>query len=138
MDAAGLIHRNLSERVIGAFYETYKELGHGFLESVYENAFAIQLEQCGLLVKRQQPVVVRYRGHVVGEFRADLVVADVLLIEIKAVSTLMAIHEAQLINYLTATGIRLGLLVNFGQRSAERRVGKECCSTCRSRWSQHH
>src|SRR3546814_15422078 len=110
MDAAGLIHRNLSERVIGAFYETYKELGHGFLESVYANAFAIQLEQCGLLVKRQQPVVVRYRGHVVGAFRADLVVAEVLLIEIKAVSTLMAIHEAQLINYLKPTGISIRLL----------------------------
>src|SRR3546814_14997580 len=100
MDAAGLIHRNLSERVIGAFYETYKELGHGFLESFYENAFAIQLEQCGLLVKRQQPVVVRYRGHVVGEFRADLVVADVFFLELKAVEPLFASPEDQLINYL--------------------------------------
>jgi GxxExxY protein len=121
MDAAGLVHRELSERVIGAFYDTYNELGHGFLESVYENAFAIQLEQCGLQVTRQQPVVVRYRGHVVGEFRADLMVADLLLIEIKTVSSLMPIHEAQLMNYLKATGIRLGLLVNFGPRPQFRR-----------------
>ena len=121
MDADGLLHRELSERVIGAFYETYNELGHGFLESVYENAFAIQLEQCGLLVKRQQPVVVCYQGHVVGEFRAELMVADLLLIEIKAVSTLMSIHEAQLMNYLKATGIRLGLIVNFGLRPQFRR-----------------
>lgn len=121
MDAVELVHRNLSERVIGAFYDTYNELGHGFLESVYENAFAIQLEQCGLSVKRQQPVVVRYRGRVVGEFRVDLLVADVLLVEIKAVGALTSIHDAQLMNYLKATGIRLGLLVNFGPTPQFRR-----------------
>ena len=121
MEAAGLVHRDLSERVIGAFYDTCNALGHGFLESVCENAFAIRLEQCGLAVRRQQPVVVRYRGQVVGEFRADLLVADVLLVGIKAVSTLMAIHEAQLMNYLKATGIRLGLLVNFGPSPQFRR-----------------
>ena len=74
MDADGLVHRELSERVIGAFYSTYNELGFGFLESVYESAFAIQLEQSGLLVRRQYPIVVNFRGHVVGEFRADLLV----------------------------------------------------------------
>src|SRR5690606_771002 len=122
MAAAGLVHRELSERVIDAFYDTYNELGPGFLESVYENAFAIQLEHaCGLAVKRQQPVVVRYRGHVVGEFRIDLPVADVLLIEVKAVNTLLPIHEAQLMNYLKATGISLGLLVNFGPAPQFRR-----------------
>lgn len=121
MDAAGLVHRELSERVTGAFYEGYNELGHGFLEPVHENAFAIQLEQCGLPVKRQQPAVARYQGHFFGEFRADLVVANVLLTEIKAVSTLMPIHEAQLMNYRKATGIRLGLLVNSGPHPQFRR-----------------
>ena len=114
MDAGRLIHRGLTGRVIGAFCETYNELGHGFLENVYENAFALQLGQCGLSVERQRPVTVRYRGHVVGEFRADLVIEQSLLVEIKAVTTLIAAHEAQLINYLKATRIQLGLLFNFG------------------------
>lgn len=121
MDAAGLVHGELSERVIGAFYETYNTLGFGFLESVYESAFALQLEQSGLLVQRQHPIVVHYRGHVVGDFRADLLVESVLLVEIKTARSLLPIHEAQLLNYLKATGLRLGLLVNFGPRPQFRR-----------------
>ena len=120
-DAAGLAHRELSERVIGAFYATYSELGYGFLESVYENAFAIQLAEAGLLVRRQHPIVVRFRDQVVGEFRADLLVEDLIIVEIKSASSLASIHEAQLINYLKATGIRIGLLVNFGPRPQFRR-----------------
>ena len=120
-DAAGLAHRELSERVIGAFYATYSELGYGFLESVYENAFAIQLAEAGLLVRRQHPIVVRFRDLVVGEFRADLLVEDLIIVEIKSASSLASIHEAQLINYLKATGIRIGLLVNFGPRPQFRR-----------------
>ena len=120
-DAAGLAHRELSERVIGAFYATYSELGYGFLESVYENAFAIQLEEAGLLVRRQHPIVVRFRDQVVGEFRADLLVEDLIIVEIKSASSLASIHEAQLINSLKATGIRIGLLVNFGPRPQFRR-----------------
>jgi GxxExxY protein len=121
MDAGGLAHRELSKRVIGAFYSTYNELGYGFLESVYENAFAIQLEQSGLSVHRQHPIVVNFRGHLVGEFRADLLVEDVLLVEIKSANALLSIHEAQLLNYLKATGLKLGLLVNFGPRPQFRR-----------------
>lgn len=121
MDATGLAHKDLSERVIGAFYSTYNELGYGFLESVYENAFALQLEHSGLLVRRQHPIVVHFRGHVVGEFRADLLIEDLLLVEIKSASALASIHEAQLMNYLKATGLRLGLLVNFGPRPQFRR-----------------
>ena len=120
-DAAGLAHRELSERIIGAFYATYSELGYGFLESVYENAFAIQLEEAGLLVRLQHPIVVRFRDQVVGEFRADLLVEDLIIVEIKSASSLASIHEAQLINYLKATGIRIGLLVNFGPRPQFRR-----------------
>ena len=121
MDASGLVHRELSERVIGAFYETYNELGFGFLESVYESAFALQLEEAGMLVQRQHPVVVHYKGHVVGEFRADLMVESLMLIEIKTTRSVLPIHEAQLLNYLKATGIRVGLLVNFGPRPQFRR-----------------
>jgi GxxExxY protein len=121
MDAAGLAHRALSERVIGLFYETYNELGHGFLESVYERAFALRLQEAEIEVKRQYPIVVRFRGHVVGEFRADLLIEDVLLVEIKSTPALLPVHEAQLLNYLKATSIKVGLLVNFGPRPHFRR-----------------
>ena len=121
MDARHLPYWDLSQRVIGAFFETYNTLGHGFLESVYENALAIQLEHDGLSIKRQHPIVVKFRDRVIGEFRADMVVEDKVLVEIKAVTNLMPIHEAQLINYLKATGIRLGLLVNFGPKAQFRR-----------------
>ena len=114
-------HVDLSATVIGAFYETYNALGFGFLESVYENAFAIQLEHCGLRVERQRPITVRYRGNIVGDFRADLVVEERLLVEIKAASALLPVHEAQLINYLKGTGLQLGLLLNFGPRPQVRR-----------------
>ena len=121
MDARDYPHAELSAVVIGAFYETYNALGFGFLESVYENAFLVQLEHCGLRVERQRPIVVRYRGRIVGEFRADLVVEEQLLVEIKAASTLLPAHEAQLINYLKGTGLQLGLLLNFGPRPQVRR-----------------
>ena len=121
MDATGLFHRELSEQVIGLFYETYNELGFGFLESVYESAFALRLEEAGIGVRRQHPIVVRFRGHVVGEFRADLLIEELLLVEIKSVQMLLQIHEAQLLNYLKATGIKVGLLCNFGPRPHFRR-----------------
>ena len=114
-------HVDLCATVIGAFYVTYNALGFGFLESVYENAFAIQLEHCGLRVERQRPITVRYRGNIVGDFRADLVVEERLLVEIKAASALLPVHEAQLINYLKGTGLQLGLLLNFGPRPQVRR-----------------
>ena len=121
MEASRLVHRELSERVIGAFYATYRELGFGFLESVYEAAFALQLAGSGLAVERQHPIVVRYKGHVVGEFRVDLLIEGKLLVEIKSARTLLPLHEAQLMNYLKATGIQVGLLVNFGPRPQFRR-----------------
>ncbi|MGY1531299.1 GxxExxY protein [Luteimonas sp. A649] len=123
MDAAGggLVLGGISGKVIGAFFDTYNELGHGFLESVYEAALAIRLEECGFEVRRQVPVDVRFHDRVVGEFRADMLVNDHLLIEIKAVLRIAPAHEAQLINYLKATGIRLGLLLNFGPRPEFRR-----------------
>ena len=107
----------LSRRVIGAFYRTYNELGHGFLESVYENAFALELEAEGLRWCRQVPIEVRYRDAIVGVFRADFVIEGQLIVEIKAVEKLVPAHDAQMLNYLKATGIRLGLLLNFGPRA---------------------
>ena len=123
MDAAGagLVFGSLSRRVIGAFYETYNELGHGFLESVYETALAIRLEESGFQIKRQVPIAVRFHRQVVGHFRADMLVDDRLLIEIKAAAQIAPAHEAQLINYLKATRISVGLLLNFGPRPEFRR-----------------
>ena len=122
MDAADrLVLGGLSGKVIGAFFETYNELGHGFLESVYEAALAVRLEECGFDVRRQVPIAVNFHGHVVGQFRADMLVNDHVLIEIKAVLQLAPPHEAQLLNYLKATRIRVGLLLNFGPRPEFRR-----------------
>ena len=111
----------ISRRVIGAFYATYNELGHGFLESVYENALGFQLDSEGLEWKRQVPIEVRFREHVVGVFRADFVVERQIILEVKAVDTLVPAHEAQVLNYLKATGLRLGLLLNFGPKAQVRR-----------------
>ena len=116
-DKSGLIEKELTEHVIGVFFDVYRDLGHGFLESVYENAMAIALRESGLLVIQQAPIAVMFRGHAVGEFRADLQVENRLIIELKAVSVLAANHEVQLVNYLKATGVRLGLLLNFGPRA---------------------
>lgn len=104
----------LTERVIGCAFEVHNELGSGFLEKVYENALRIELRLAGFEVKQQVPLPVTYKGQVVGEFYADLIVDDRLIIELKAVQTLAKEHEVQLVNYLAATGIDDGLLLNFG------------------------
>ena len=120
-DRGSLVLRRLSDRVIGAFFDTYNELGHGFLESVYEAALADRLRECGLRVEQQVPIDVRFHGHVVGQFRADMLVERRLLIEIKAAVQIAPAHEAQLLNYLKATRVHLGLLFNFGPRPEFRR-----------------
>lgn len=103
----------LTERIIGCAYAVHKALGPGFLEKVYENALRIELEAAGLSVTQQEPVPVHYRGQVVGDFFADLMVEGRVIIELKAVRSLAKEHEVQLVNYLTATGIDDGLLINF-------------------------
>lgn len=107
-------HSDLTEKIIGAAYEVYNALGRGFLERVYENALALELRSRGLAVEAQRPIEVRYRGEAVGEYVADLVVEGKVIVEVKAAATLDGAHEAQLINYLKATGIGVGLLINFG------------------------
>jgi len=121
-DERRYLHAELTERVIGVFYEVYKELGYGFLESVYEQAMYIALRDPGLDVKRQLPVPVWFRGHQIGDFQADLVVNGVVIIELKAARNLDNAHEAQLLNYLRATQIELGLLLNFGPKPGIRRL----------------
>ena len=104
----------LTEKIIGCAFALHKELGAGFLEKIYENVFKIVLEESGLVVEQQHPIPVRFRGCVVGEYFADLLVNKRVVIEIKAVSAIVKEHEMQLVNYLTATGIEDGLLINFG------------------------
>jgi GxxExxY protein len=107
-------HAELTERVIGVFYDVYNELGCGFLESVYREAMRVALTQAGLVVKTEVPVPVSFRGVVVGVFRADLIVNDCLLIELKAAEQIVRQHESQTMHYLRATSIEVALLMNFG------------------------
>ena len=104
----------LSQRVIGCAFEVSNTLGAGFLEQVYEKALCVELENEGLSFYCQKPVAVKYKGVIVGDYVTDIIVEDSLLLELKAVSVMPAVYQAQLINYLKATGLSHGLLLNFG------------------------
>jgi GxxExxY protein len=117
----GLKHQKLTGRIIHVFLEVYNELGAGFLESVYIEALALALRQVGFAVEREMPLEVSFRGSVVGEFRADLVVDGAVLIETKACQSLNPAHNAQVLNYLRATVLEVGLLFNFGPRPTIKR-----------------
>jgi GxxExxY protein len=103
----------------GAVFEINRILGPGFLEKVYENALVFELEKRGLKAESQVPIKVSYKGKVVGEYVADILVEDKVIVELKTVEALDKIHEAQLLNYLKATGVNVGILVNFGHPKAE-------------------
>jgi GxxExxY protein len=111
-----------TDAILGAFYEVYNELGAGFLESVYEAAMAIVLGTMRIHVERQAQVGVRFRSAVIGSFRIDLIVGSRVAVEIKAAKTLDPAHEAQLLNYLRATDLEVGLLLNFGARPEFKRL----------------
>jgi GxxExxY protein len=115
-------HDALTKRVIGVFYDVYNELGYGFLESVYREAMRLALTQAGLSVKTEVPVPVSFRGVVVGIFRADLIVDDCLLVELKAVDQIVRQHESQTMHYLRATSIEVALLMNFGIQPRFKRI----------------
>lgn len=109
----------LVQLVIGAAFKVYNTLGFGFLESVYEKALAIELRKLGIPFQRQTPVQVWYDGEIVGDFDADMLVDGRLMVELKSTRTLAVAHEVQLVNYLTATRIDDGLLLNFGPEKVE-------------------
>ncbi len=111
---APLLEEELTEKILGAAFKVQNTLGCGFLEKVYENAMIVELSRAGISVEQQKPMQVRYQGAIVGEYQADLVVDSRVMVELKAVSKLDSIHEAQLLNYLKATRVRVGLLFNFG------------------------
>lgn len=112
-------YENLTEKVIGGAYKVYNQMGYGFLESVYEKCLLIELEKVGLSCQSQVPIVVHYDDQVVGNYVADIVVNHTAIVELKSVSRLVTAHEVQLVNYLTATGLHVGLLLNFGEARVE-------------------
>lgn len=116
---------DLTQKIIGCAYKVHNTLGPGFLEKVYENALRIELEKLGLRVRQQEPICVTYEGHAVGEYFADLWVNDSVVVELKAAQNLVKQHEVQLVNYLAATGIESGLLLNFGTSVEVKRKFRE-------------
>jgi GxxExxY protein len=112
-------HEKLTETIIGCAMKVHRALGPGFLESVYQKALTHELRKAGLRVECEKPIQVIYDGVVVGDFAADMLVEGVIMVENKAAQALVPAHEVQLVNYLTATGIEIGLLLNFGAEKLE-------------------
>ena len=119
---ADLKYFALTQKIIGVYFEVYNELGTGFLESVYQKSLALALESAGLKVYSRIDIPVWFRGHQVGQFEGDLLVEKCVLLELKAARALGSAHQAQLLNYLRATEIEVGLLLNFGPRPEFKRV----------------
>lgn len=115
------LHSEITEKVLKCFYKVHSTLGFGFLEKVYENALLIELRKAGLMVSKQYPIKVNYEGNIIGEYFADIIVEGVVILELKAAECIIEEHELQLINYLKATEIEIGLLLNFGKKAEVRR-----------------
>ena len=107
-------HKELTEQIIKIYYKVYNTLGYGFLEKIYENAMMIEFRKAGITAASQSPIKVLYEDEIIGEYYADILVDDKVIVEIKATRSLALEHEAQLLNYLKATDIEVGLLLNFG------------------------
>jgi GxxExxY protein len=112
-------HKELTEKIIAAAYNVYNKMGFGFLESVYEKCLLIELGKSGLKAEPQKPITVKYENEVVGEFKADVIVEDTVILELKSVRQITQAHEVQLVNYLVATGKPVGLILNFGEQKVE-------------------
>ena len=115
-------HADLTEKIIGTFYDVYNQLGYGFLESVYKNSMLIALKKAGLEGEVEWPIKVHFDGEIVGEFRADIVVENKIILELKSSKTIDDAHVAQTLNYLKATKIDIGLLLNFGPKPEFKRL----------------
>jgi len=112
-------YEDVTKKIIGCAYKVYNAMGFGFLESVYEKCMIIELQNAGLKVEQQKRIPVTYRGKNVGDFTADLVVEGKIIVELKSIQKLTKANEVQLVNYLVATGMTVGLLINFGETKAE-------------------
>ena len=120
-DPTEIKQRELTEKIIGIFYKVYNALGYGFLEKVYQNAMMIEFDKAGISATSQAPIRVVYEEKVVGEYYADILVNNKVIVEIKAAAKLVPENEAQLLNYLKATDVEVGLLLNFGPKPEIRR-----------------
>lgn len=114
-------YEEITEKIIKAFYKVYNTLGYGFLEKVYENAMFIELTAIGFKVEKQKKILVYYFGNIVGDYNADLIVEEIVTVELKANEILVEENENQLVNYLKATNIEVGLLLNFGKKPQVKR-----------------
>ncbi len=116
-----MLYEEKTDKIIKAFYKVYNALGYGFLEKVYQNSMLIELEKQGFHAQSQYPIEVRYNDNVVGEYYADILVDDCIILELKVAETLHEEHEYQLINYLKATNLEVGLILNFGKKPQVKR-----------------
>ena len=112
-------YKEVTETIIGCAYRVYNKMGFGFLESVYEKCLLIELHKAGLNAESQKPITVYYVDEIVGQFVADIIVNDAIILELKSVRKIIKAHEVQLVNYLVATGKPVGLLLNFGDSKVE-------------------
>jgi GxxExxY protein len=112
-------HKELTETIIGCAYRVYNKMGFGFLESVYEKCLIIELRREGLDAQSQKPITVYYDDEIVGEFVADIIVNDTIILELKSVRRMVSAHEVQVVNYLVATRKPIGLILNFGETKVE-------------------
>jgi len=117
-----LLHGGVTGQVIGAFFDVYNELGHGFAELVYHRAIVVALAERGVRTETERALTIRYHNVVVGEFRADLIVDEKVVVECKVAQKIIQSHETQLLNYLKATGLKIGLILNFGPDATFRRM----------------
>ena len=122
VDDSGFKHGQITQKIIGVFFEVYNELGHGFLESVYGKSLELALNSAGLNACRKIEIPVMFRGHTVGDLEADMLVDNLVPLELKTARALDCSHDAQLLNYLQATDIEVGLLLNFGLRPQFKRL----------------
>jgi GxxExxY protein len=117
-----LMHGAVTRAIIGAFFDVYNELGPGYLEAVYQRGLPVVLAERGLRTELERPLVINFHGVVIGEHRIDLIVEECVVVECKVATKILPVHEAQLINYLKATGINVGLILNFGSQPSLRRM----------------
>jgi GxxExxY protein len=117
-----LLHKSITDVILKAYYNVYNELGSGFLEKVYQNSMYFELKSLGLKVEAQKQIKVYFKNQLVGDFYSDLLVEDKVIVELKATEFLMDIHTAQIMNYLKATPIEVGMLLNFGEEPEFKRV----------------
>jgi len=114
-----LLHKDITSEIIAAAFEVGNYLGTGFLEKVYENALKVELEIRGLAVQTQKQVKINYKDREVGLYQTDLLINDTIIVEVKSTEKILSIHKAQIINYLKATGLQVGLIINFGNPKVE-------------------